>query len=513
MLTFEPGETRKQIRMTVLDDVLDEPDETFMLDLSNPKNVQLDAEVVRATGTIEDDDATVTVAWLARFGRTVTSQVLEAVGERLLGGSDAGTQATLAGHRLEGVEPVAEGEEQAAPAPGEHRTMSGQELLAGSSFRLALAPEGGADGAVAGNRWTAWGRGAATHFAGRDGGLSIEGEVLTGTFGVDRDAGGWLTGLAVARSAGSGGYAEAGGEDRPEREGDLSASQTSVHPYVRVALHERLLVWGLLGYGLGTLEQTEDRHDEQTDIALLLGVLGARATLLDPAHSGGFHLALKSDGYLLRMTSEATAALPTVTADVSRLRLVAEGSGDLDLGARRVLTPTVEIGVRHDDGDVETGAGLELGGGLRFADLAWGFTLAANGRVLLTHADRDYREWGVDGSLRLDPGEPGRGPSLSVDSSYGAPASGVERLWASRDAAAFSAATAAAPPVRLTAQLGYGLQVADSVGLTPTSASSSPTRVRTRGGWAPVSTWVHSTWTWRAPAARVPPSLRSTLSP
>ena len=43
-----------------------------------------------------------------------------------------------------------------------------------------------------------------------------------------------------------------------------------------------------------------------------------------------------------------------------------EGSREMDLGAGS-LTPSVEVGLRYDGGDAETGAGVELGGGVRYA--------------------------------------------------------------------------------------------------------------------------------------------------
>ena len=49
---------------------------------------------------------------------------------------------------------------------------------------------------------------------------------------------------------------------------------------------------------------------------------------------------------------------------------MAEGSANVGLGAGRELTPSLEAGVRYDAGQVETGAGVELGGGLRFAGAA-----------------------------------------------------------------------------------------------------------------------------------------------
>ena len=46
-----------------------------------------------------------------------------------------------------------------------------------------------------------------------------------------------------------------------------------------------------------------------------------------------------------------------------------------------------------------------------------------------------YEEWGVGGSLQLDPGRLGRGLSLRLDSGWGATASGADALWQRQDTA------------------------------------------------------------------------------
>jgi len=84
--------------------------------------------------------------------------------------------------------------------------------------------------------------------------------------------------------------------------------------------------------------------------------------------------------------------------------------------------------LRHDGGDGETGAGVELGGGLSFTDPSLGLMLEGQGRALLAHQG-DYKEWGVSGLVRLDPGAQGEELSLSLQPAWGEAASGVDRLW------------------------------------------------------------------------------------
>ena len=59
------------------------------------------------------------------------------------------------------------------------------------------------------------------------------------------------------------------------------------------------------------------------------------------------------------------------------------------------LLPSLEVGVRHDGGDAETGFGLEVGAGLSWNDPQRGITAEVKGRSLLTHVDEEFREQGL----------------------------------------------------------------------------------------------------------------------
>ena len=57
-----------------------------------------------------------------------------------------------------------------------------------------------------------------------------------------------------------------------------------------------------------------------------------------------------------------------------------------------MLQPSLEVGLRYDRGEAEAGAGLELGGGVRYSRPEIGLIMEANARVLVAHADNDYKE-------------------------------------------------------------------------------------------------------------------------
>ena len=141
-------------------------------------------------------------------------------------------------------------------------------------------------------------------------------------------------------------------------------------------------------------------------------------------------------------------------ADVSRVRLLLEGSRSFETGAGQ-LTPTIDFGLRHDGGDVETGTGLEVGEGLRYAGA--GVTVEGSVRTLLAHEESGYEEWGAGGSVRIDPGQSGSELSLTVAPSWGATSSGTDRLWSLDGARSLAPDTEFEAGRRLKAELGYGM--------------------------------------------------------
>ena len=488
-LTFEPGQTSASITIGVVNDLLEEPDEAFQVRLVRPLNAEL-PDAPAGIGTILDDDVSVGQVWLARFGRTVATHVVDAVSERL---SEVGTQSSevaLAGHELRPA-PVMATPEESVVMP--FRALAGDDLIAGSSFRLASSA--GADDADArGSNWTAWGRGAVTRLAGKEAkaDLSLRGTIATGTGGVDYDWGGVLTGLAVAYSGGAGNFRTEGSHLQP-RNGTADSWLVSAHPYARVALAKWLEVWGLFGYGLGMMSLTEDAS-VRTDIGMMMGAAGARGILLAPVANGGFGVAVRSDGFAMRANAEAAARQPEIEADAARGRLLLEGSYEAQLGDGSVLTPTVEAGMRYDAGHAEEGLGAELGGGMRYVKSEWGLTATANGRFVLAHQEGEFQEWGLRGSLQWSPGSGGLGPSLGLNSSWGTATSGVQRLWV-QGATPYLAAPDAAPAGRLDARVAYGMSVevlGTSALLTPFAGltlSDSGTQAYRLGGRANLGTF------------------------
>ena len=337
-------------------------------------------------------------------------------------------------------------------AGGDVRAPGLRDMVMGSSFYYGHSPDAGPLRGM--NRLTAWGESASTRFSGAEGKLSLDGEVNTAIVGADGEWGRWLAGLALSYSEGEGGYRQASAKG-----GAVSSTLSGINPYARYRLDERTSLWATLGYGSGRLTLTPDGAESalETDMTNAMAAFGGRGVLsMRSGETGQFELALRTDAMLTDTASMAVAGLSAGEGATSRIRLILEGSGSLPAFGG-VLAPTVEAGLRYDGGDAETGAGLEVGGGLAY-DMDR-LTVQVDGRVLLTHRDRDYEEWGYSLSFAYKPASDGRGLRYQAGSQWGATQSGVQSLWSLQNAGGLANAARAADGQRYTAELGYGFGV------------------------------------------------------
>ena len=438
-LTFYEGESVKQIEVEILEDQHDEGEESFYVYLRNARGGARIADY-RARGTIVNSDP-MPAAWLARFGRTVAEQALEGVAGRLEAARTPGMRGTLAGQALvlgpgdpmtdrDAVPVLSDiarrfdgaGHRIGAAYTGEPQTLSGLEALQGSSF--TLTGEQDAHGGSA----AFWGRGSHGTFEGMEGEAPLDGEVTTGMLGADYAGDRWLLGLALAQSKGEGDY-------RGTTTGKVESSLTAAIPYASLRASERLKLWGAFGYGTGDVTDTPNGGNAmKADIDWTMAALGMRGDVLAPPEEGaGPALAIVSDAFSAQTSSERSADFVATESDATRLRLGLEGSWRMVLEGGGTLTPKLVLSARHDDGDAETGFGMELGGGLAWADSALGLSFDIEGRTLLSHDDETLEDRGMSASLAFDPDPASaRGPSFSLRQDIGGRTSGgLDALFAS----------------------------------------------------------------------------------
>ncbi len=495
IVRFAAGETERTFTLEALDDDDFEGNEklTLSFDASRlPDGVTADPAAAEAVVTLVDDDlqehrGRVLKHVLAAFGRTVASAALTLLTGRMDDGPAGGASSvSLAGQslRLGGALPGAPGADALAGAgpaerhavvladahdpwtvPGaarEARAITVRELLTGSSFRHRL---GVADGqGLAGGAWTLWGEGGAARFEGRPAtDFSLDGDVASGWLGVDWQRKPAVMGISLSHYRGAVDYETTGAA---ASKGDVELDLTSVFPYARWSL-ESTELWGIAGVGTGRLELVDTFGGNRSDMAMQMAAAGARRTIR-PAGERGISLAAKADGFVVRMESEARGLdtraagddLPAVNARAGRLRVALEAGYRHTLASGAVLRPTADVGARLDSGDADSGAGVDVAGGLRYESPSGRLTLEGQGRVLLAHAADGFQEWAAGGLVRLAPETDGRGLFLSVAPSWGVATSRAGALWD-----ADLPDTRSDPGARMTAEVGYGLPAFSGVGL------------------------------------------------
>ena len=525
-LTFQAGESSKTIEVAVLDDAHDEGEETLTLTLSNASSGRLsDGE---ATGTIKNRDP-LPRALLARFGRTAAVHVVEHVEERLqaprepgfrgrfagrelrrgmerdmalsflnqlgasagahpagaglhtpMGGSPAAGVASLGMQGLAGGGPMAAGGRMAAAAGpmgvaagpmagglgrdgglGGHGLLSmglgGGDLLTGSAFAMNRETRGGI--------LSFWSRGAQSRFAGRDGALSLGGDVRTTMFGADYAKGPLVAGLSLSHSRGLGEYAGVAG-------GQVASAVTGLYPWLGYQVTDRVSVWGVTGYGAGGMLLTPKGGPAlESGLSMAMAAAGTRGELI-AGGAGGFELAFKADALWVGTATDGVdgpaGRLAATAAAVTRFRTGLEGSRGYTLAGRLSLTPSVEVGLRHDGGDAETGAGMDVGAGLIVSDASTGLAVDVRVRTLLVHQAEGFSERGMALSVSYNP-TPSTplGFMARVAPSWGGQAaSGAEALWG-RETMAGMAHGGVAQGNRLDGEVGYGLPVGSRFVGTP----------------------------------------------
>ena len=426
-----------------------------------------------------------TTPWLARFGRTVTSQAVTGVTARLSAARTPGLTGTVAGLALDRM-----GEEAAstpattrltpALAPSDPRLNPGgqqltlRDILAGSAFALTSDPS------ATGGSYALWGQGAWTRFAGQAGAQDVEGNVLSGTLGVDWAQGAWVLGVAVSHTQGDGDAAQTTAQV------DLASSLTLVTPYVGVDVTEHLSLWGTMGYGRGTVGLTRPTASEvETDLSLFLVAGGVRERLLEPAPTGGLAVAVRSEARFLRTMADADTAqgLAASEADVGLLRVGLESSWQQPLADGGAVVPRLDLGFRQDLGEAETGLGLEVQGGVRWEAPAHGLTLDVTGQTLLAHSDQEFETWGGSATVQwaANPNS-AAGPALTLRQTYGAgTGTGATTFWTENPVALLQAPGPA--ELRLTADFGWGVPLQAGLGVPHVQYGWGPTSRDIALGW------------------------------
>ena len=517
-LTIDAGSSSGSIQVPVLDDEHNEGSETFTVTLSNASSGDLtDAS---ATGTITNHDA-LPKALVARFGRTAAVHIVDQVEERVNAPRAPGFDGRVAGRQinrtmgqdfaLEFLQQLgggaAYGQHHGQPDGRRNATggtdprfgtggmtsslgpqtgiraamnpngmhglhpggayeggmslgLGGEQLLGGSSFALNRATSSG--GVL-----SFWSRSAQSQFSGQDGALALNGDVRSTMVGADYAKGRMVTGVSLAHTRGLGSYASVD-------TGRMTSAVTGLYPWIGYKASERVTVWTVAGYGAGGLMLRPGAGAPiETGLSMAMAAGGGRGQIL--GGGDGFGLAFKADAlWVGTRTTAATGPggnLASTRAAVSRLRTAIEGSQRMSIASRMALTPSIEIGIRQDGGDADTGRGMDLGAGLVLADSVTGLAVDIRVRRLLVHEAEGFAESGMSISVSYNP-TPSTplGFTARVSPAWGGESmSGAEALWGRESMSGMGQnALRGAGGNRLDTEVGYGLAIGSRFVGTPT---------------------------------------------
>ena len=452
--------------LTPIDDAVDEEAETITVSGGTQG-----LSVEPATITIANVDP-LPRAWLARFGRSVAEQILEAVENRMTASRRAGVGGRLAGQSVGGTvsdleqanaspESVSPAQRLRSDALGWHaeeetdgpgvgsRALTERDLLEGSSFALTRGSDETGYAAV-------WSEGSVSRFEANEDGLPLEGDVTTGMVGADWMHEDWMAGLVLSltQSEGEWTISDFGGA------GQIAASIIGFWPWGQIAIDDRISVWGLLGRGQGDISLTPSSGDRvKADMDMTTAAIGLHGVLLTQEESGGLELSATSDALAVWSNSDMVRGMRAARTEVTRIRLGLEGNLLFDMGGGATLGPEFELGLRRDGGDAETGMGIDVGAGIVWTDPGRGLQANVRGRILLSHEDEGYSESGFAGSLvwNEDPNSK-HGFKFSLSQTVGGSATGGTATLFSRDTLEGLAANdnSNEDQYRLDATLGYG---------------------------------------------------------
>ena len=407
---------------------------------------------------------------LAAVGRSVAEDVIEALNARMVAARHPESYVTVNGQRTVVGRTEAEDTPRSAGTAARAQQAAEQRRhpLDNSAFQLAIDET---------NELTLWGRGALNSFNSRPdqaGALTLSSQLGFGYLGIDYRRAGAATGVGMMllRNQGALDY-----QSTFIDKDNATLTLTNVLPYIHWRPKAGVDVWSLVGYGQGEMEVLN-----VDPVRLRMAAAGLR---YDLRALGRVQLAAKTDAFAVQLTPGAGAG-----STAQRLRLALESRMHWRVAAYGSLQPNVELGVRWDGGDGETGPGAEVAGGVTYTDERYGLHVEARGRRLLAHRAEQMGLWGGSLMVRRQSADR-RGLQVALGPSWGEADSQVESLWRGQ----LMGAAGTEPswtPSELTLTSGYGLSLSAASQLTPFVEAGTGRmqrlRVGTRWDWTGMDT-------------------------
>ena len=354
---------------------------------------------------ISTDDREVLSNSLAAQGRALLTSTTSTIGQRFRApaGQAQGITASALNSITRWVSPMAHSMD---PRVQMHSPRLG-DLIRGGMLTLSSNNQAGRSAAIT-PAWTLWSAADAQMYDGATGVQEYGGGLNSLYIGGDvRFAGDWLAGAAVGRSTGNADYTV------DTRTGSLETQLTSFYPYISGNITSSLAVWAIGGIGSGEAEDISDHTGallESSSLDMRMGAVGLNQPLW---RTGSMGISLVgAAGFLSLTTEDGEGAINGLDVGVTQARLAVELSRNAGS-----MAPYVRLGARSDGGDGQTGAGLEVVGGVSYSGMRIAFE--AQGRWLAAHSASDYKEYGGMARFQIKARTDGSGLRLNLRPTWG----------------------------------------------------------------------------------------------
>ena len=365
---------------------------------------------------------------LPHVAAAMTSSTMGAIGNRIDAvASGMASQRSIEMGSLSSMAASLQAPGAAGAGPGAARGPNAAWLFDGASFALPVGADGAPQTATGAGSVATWG-GAEYSRLGEPAATAMEwdGDLYSFHVGADvRVRTDLLAGVAASHSSGSFDFTDKTGAN--PLDGTYGTTLTSINPYLAWFPDRRgTSVWATGGFGWGEVEVSDERAGLRAAPATMMtGGAGASRQLFTSGTGG---VKVKAEGWAGQVVADGTDQIEKAILSLQRGRLALELTQGYRSDSGTEIAVMLEGGARYDNGDGANGAGMEVGGGLRYTSPGLGVTAEGRGRMLVTGRE-GYEEWGVGGVLTIDPGARGQGLSIRLSPSYGDAASGLNELW------------------------------------------------------------------------------------
>ena len=457
VVSFAAGVVEETISLRVIGDVVFEGDEEFNVRVYSPENSMIGANDT-ATVLILDDDVRHTrrtglSAALSGMARLVGSDAVGALEDRVLSrnrirssrgfkgssasvfhGPNALPTTMQRGYRSDAVLQVGEelhlSDDFSSPRSrnvdfANERSSRGRSRYAANPWtmlksriptevNLCLSGESkGIGDNDCPSSTQLWARMTKSYYGDNAGSYRTDGDLNTGFLGFDKALNSSIMlGVALSHVIGDLNYSAGPGPD-----GVIDVSLTNIFPYGRVTFDSGV-AWGFVGIGRGEVDLNDAVNTVSTNLSMeMVGIALRRET---PSWRR-MNFALKSDVFANRFsTHEQSSELAAVEVDAHRLRLLFEGTMEIEKNEHANTVFQVEAGGRFDGGTTSSGGGFDIGASLLRHSTASGFDIELDGRYTLVHQVEQFSEHSLNLTMSWDPGTAGLGFRMNYAPSWGA---------------------------------------------------------------------------------------------